>query len=272
MNKKNFRVYAQTGLLLLIGMVLSACGSYKNVAYLSNSDEVQLVEPAAQYDARIMPKDILTITVNATDPKAVIPYNMMVQTEAATEERISATSQPSLKSYLVENDGTIVFPVVGKIKVGGLTKSEAEQMILDHIKPYFVATETPIVTVNMASYSISVLGEVQTPGSFIVSSEKINVLQALAKAGDMTIYGVRNNVKLIREDQKGKKQIITLNLNDANLLNSPYYYLQQNDILYVEPNKAKAQNSAIGNMTSLWFSGTSILVSLATLIVSIINK
>lgn len=271
MNKKNLCVYVQMGLWIVTAMVFAACGSSKNVAYFLNSEEVQLVQPAAQYDARIMPKDILTITVNATDPKAVVPYNMMVQTEAATENRTSATSQPSLKTYLVENDGTIIFPVVGRIKLSGLTKSEAEQMILDHIRPYFAATETPIVTVKMASYSISVLGEVRSPGSFIVDREKINVLQALAKAGDMTIYGVRENVKLIREDQTGKKQIITLNLNDANLLNSPYYYLQQNDILYVEPNKIQARNSSIGNATSLWLSGTGILVSLATMIISIIK-
>ena len=144
-------------------------------------------------------------------------------------------------------------------------------MIIEKIRPYLSETENPIVTVRMSSYSISVLGEVNAPGNFSVSREKINVLEARARAGDMTIYGVRNNVKLIREDANGMKEIHTLNLNDANIVNSPYYYLQQNDILYVEPNKVKAQNSSIGNMTSLWFSVSGVLVSIATLLVSILK-
>ena len=106
---------------------------------------------------------------------------------------------------------------------------------------------------------------------FTVSNEKINLLEALAQAGDLTIYGVRDKVKLIREDAKGRKEIHTINLNDANIINSPYYYLQQNDIVYVEPNKVKAQNSSIGQSTTLFMSGTSILVSLASLIVNILR-
>ena len=121
----------------------------------------------------------------------------------------------------------------------------------------------------MSSFSISVLGEVNAPGTFTIAREKINVLEALARAGDMTIYGIRNNVTLIREDVEGKKSYHTLDLNDANIVNSPYYYLQQNDILYVEPNKAKAKNSAIGTSTSLWLSATGILMSVATLLVAI---
>ena len=123
----------------------------------------------------------------------------------------------------------------------------------------------------MSSYSISVLGEVNRPGSYQVSREKINVLEALAQAGDLTIYGVRDNVKLIREDAKGKKRIYLINLNDANLLTSPYYYLQQNDIVYVEPNKVKARNSSIGQSTTLWISATSILISMASLLYNILK-
>ena len=109
------------------------------------------------------------------------------------------------------------------------------------------------------------------PGSYQVSREKINILEALAQAGDLTIYGVRERVKLIREDAKGHKEIHTINLNDANLLMSPYYYLQQNDIVYVEPNKVKAQNSTIGQSTTLWISATSILISMASLLYNILK-
>ena len=123
----------------------------------------------------------------------------------------------------------------------------------------------------MANYKISVLGEVARPGTFTVGNEKVNILEALAMAGDMTVYGIRDNVKLIREDATGKREIITLNLNNADLVLSPYYYLSQNDILYVTPNKTKAKNSDIGSSTTLWFSATSILVSIASLIVNIVR-
>ena len=184
---------------------------------------------------------------------------------------MTPTSQTQLQTYLVDNDGMINFPIVGQLKIGGLTKTEAEKLITEKISPYLKELEKPVVNVRMSSFSVSVLGEVDQPGTFQIEREKINVLEALAKAGDLTIYGVRNNVTLIREESDGTKSYHTLNLNDANIVSSPYYYLQQNDILYVEPNKIKAQNSTIGSMTTLWLSATSILVSVATLLVSILK-
>ena len=142
-------------------------------------------------------------------------------------------------------------------------------MIVDKLKLYI--TETPIVTVRMVNYKISVIGEVTRPGTFTISNEKVNLLEALAMAGDMTVYGLRDNVRLIREDSSGKQQIITLDLNKAETILSPYYWLQQNDIIYVTPNKAKDRNSDIGNSTSLWFSASSILVSLASLLFNILK-
>jgi polysaccharide export outer membrane protein len=144
-------------------------------------------------------------------------------------------------------------------------------MIRDKIKPYLNENENPVVTVRMSNYKISVLGEVASPGMFIVSNEKINILEALAQAGDLTIYGVRDRVKLIREDANGQKSVVTLNLNDANIINSPYYYLQQNDVVYVEPNKVKSQNAKVGQMTTLIFSATSILISLTSLLYNILK-
>ena len=144
-------------------------------------------------------------------------------------------------------------------------------MIHDKLLPYLNASENPVVTVRMSNYKISVIGEVNRPGMFTVSNEKINILEALAQAGDLTIYGVRNNVKLIRENAKGKKEIYRVNLNDANIISSPYYYLQQNDIVYVEPNKVKAKNSAIGQSTTIWFTVTGTVVSLASLVINILR-
>ncbi len=255
-------------LSLLTVMLLSSCISPKNVPYLINYDSLSRDSQAKMYDARVMPKDILSIVVHTITPSAAQQFNLTAAgTMAGTN--MSLTSQPTLQTYLVDNDGNINFPVIGLLHVAGLTKSETEQMITEKIMPYLSESERPIVTVRMSSYSISVLGEVNAPGNFIVSREKINVFEALARAGDMTIYGVRNSVKLIREDASGHKEIHILDLNDVNIVNSPYYYMQQNDILYVEPNRTKAQNSSIGNMTSLWFSSAGILVSVATLLVTI---
>jgi polysaccharide export outer membrane protein len=256
--------------LLVATMILSSCGSPKNVAYLQNSDYIDFNRSEYLYDARIMPKDVLTITVSTVNPEAAVPFNLTVANTISVNTR-SLTSQPVLQTYLVANDGTIEFPVLGTLQVGGLTKSECEKMLHDKIRPYLNAAENPVVTVRMSNYKISVLGEVARPGMFTVGNEKINILEALAQAGDLTIYGVRDNVKLIRENANGKKEIHTLNLNDANIISSPYYYLQQNDIVYVEPNKVKAQNSTVGQTTTLWISATSILISLASLIVNILR-
>ena len=258
--------------LLLLPFLLTACQSYKKVPYFQNVEVVNEVEQLEKlYDAKIMPKDLLTIVVSCTNPELAIPFNLTVASNAGIAVSTSSyvTTQPVLQPYLVDNDGNINFPVLGELKLGGLTKREAEQLIIDKLKPYM--KETPIVTVRMVNYKISVIGEVTRPGTFTISNEKVNLLEALAMAGDMTVYGLRDNVKLIREDANGKQQIVALDLNKAETILSPYYWLQQNDIVYVTPNKAKARNSDVGNSTSLWFSATSILVSVVSLLVNILK-
>lgn len=247
-------------------ILLSGCSSYKNVPYMLDSDLLQNIEPLAMYDAKIMPKDLLTITVNTTDPEVAAPFNLTVQSAVNVALSSQLTQQPTLQQYLVSNDGTIDFPVLGTLRVGGLTKGEAESLIREKLGDYL--KETPIVTVRMSNYKISVLGEVARPGVFTISNEKVNIFEALAMAGDLTIWGIRDNVKLIREDADGHRYIINLNLNKADIVSSPYYYLQQNDIIYVTPNKTKAKNSDIGQSANLWFSGTSILVSLVNILVT----
>lgn len=265
MKLKHFILIATTGIFL------AGCSSYKKVPYMQDPETVNSYgKEIPLYDAKIMPKDLLSITVNTSDPRAAAPFNLTVQSPLNTNIKdMYTTSQPALQQYLVNNEGEIDFPVLGKIKVGGLTKNEAESMIREKLQPYL--KETPIVTVRMANYKISVLGEVKSPGTFTVSNEKVNVLEALAMAGDMTIYGVRDNVKLIREDAQGKRQIVMLDLTKSDLVLSPYFYLQQNDILYVTPNKTVSKNSGIGNTTTVVISATSILVSIASLIATLVK-
>ncbi|MCD8202887.1 MAG: polysaccharide biosynthesis/export family protein [Prevotella sp.] len=249
---------------------LSSCGNTKNIAYFQNADTISLAASKGLYDARIMPKDLLTITVSTTDPKVSTPFNLSVMNTLNSTGALS-TSAGALQQYLVDNDGYINFPVVGQLKVGGLTKRECETLIRDQILPYVSENENPIVTVKMASFKVSIAGEVKSPGVYTVDQEKISIIEALARAGDLTIYGRRENVLLIREDENGEKSTHRINLNDANIINSEFYYLQQNDYVYVEPNKVQANNSVIGSSVTIWFSVLSVLTSIASLLVNVLD-
>lgn len=256
--------------VMALVVLLGSCGSAKKVAYFQNVDTVNLAKSRGLYDAKIMPKDLLTITVNTTDPQAALPFNLLVQNTIGSNGSVGGGSG-SLQTYLVDNNGYINYPVVGRIKVLGLTKSQCEDVIRTSILPYMSKTENPVVTVRMSSYHVTVIGEVNSPGVIPVATEKMSILEAIASAGDLSIYGKRDNVLLIREDANGQKSQHRLNLNDANVINSPYYYLQQNDVVYVEPNSTKTKNSAIGQSTTLWFSVVGIITSVASLVVSIVR-
>ena len=248
----------------------TSCTSYKTVPYMINSAEVDLDSSAVLYEARVMPKDELTITVNCPeDAEAVIPFNLTA-TPAVGQGRGTLTSQPTLQTFLVTNEGTINYPVLGTLKVGGMTVNQVEDLIASKIEGTYLKTR-PVVTVRLSNYirfrCWAVMAGVLTP----IPSEKVSIYGALALAKDMTVYGRRDNVKLIREDATGKKTIHELDLNDANIIKSPYFYLQQNDVLYVTPNKTKAKNSDIGSSTSYWVSSISILVSIASLVTNILR-
>jgi len=256
-------------LLMFLAFIIAGCQSYKKVPYLQDVEKLNdTIQQSQLYDAKIMPKDLLTIVVSCTNPELAAPFNLTVANSANIALGYT-TTQPMMQQYLVDNNGIINFPVLGELQVGGLTKKETENMIVEKLKPYI--KEKPVVTVRMVNYKISVIGEVARPGTFTISNEKVNLLEALAMAGDMTVYGRRDNVKLIREDSNGRQQIISLDMNKAETLLSPYYYLHQNDIIYVTPNKEKARSSDIGTSTSLWFSATSILVSVASLLINILK-
>ena len=255
----------------LLAFLLVSCQSYKKVPYLQDTAFVNDTEQSVrQTGVKVMPKDLLTIAVSCSTPELAAPFNLVNSGTASGTTVGQRTASSALQQYLVDNQGNINFPVLGEIHVGGLTKLEIENLIIDKLKVYL--KEAPLVTVRIVNYRISVLGEVTKPGSFVVSNEKINLLEALAMAGDLTIYGMRDNVKLIRTGQDNKQEIITMDLNKAETVLSPYYQLQQNDIIYVTPNKTKAKNSDVGTSTGLWVSATSILFSLANILVILLNK
>ncbi|MBQ5896585.1 MAG: polysaccharide biosynthesis/export family protein [Bacteroidaceae bacterium] len=253
---------------LLAVMLLASCTSYKKVPYLQDSSEWSGSETVTVYEPKIQPYDLLSILVsNPDNPTSSIAYNLISPSDNSRNQ--SLQSQPTLHNYLVDAEGCVVIPNVGKLNIGGLTIAQAEQVILGKVRGSF-ATE-PVVVVRFVDFKISVLGEVTAPGTYTVKNGKVNIFDALALARDLTIYGQRDNVKIIREDNAGKKQVFELDLNDTSVLDSPNYYLQQNDVVYVTPNKSKARNSDIGSSTSLWFSGTSILISLTSLLYNILK-
>ncbi len=258
-------------LMLVIIMMTAGCSSYRKIAYFQNIDSISLAASRGLYDARVMPKDELTITVNTVNPEASEPFNLQVRNQLSTNRSISNSTGGMLQGYLVDNDGNINFPVVGKLHVVGLTKREVEELVASKIRPYLAESENPIVTCRMSSFRVTVIGELGSSKVVPVTTEKMSIIEAIATAGDMSIYGVRDNVLLIREDATGEKHSYRLNFNDANLINSPLYYVQQNDIIYVQPNDIKARNSTIGTSTSLLITCLSVLTSVASLIVNIVN-
>ena len=233
--------------------MLTSCMSTKKVTYFQNLDNVDLSKTTGLYDAKIMPKDILSITVHTLTPEASEAFNL----------------KGSSSGYLVDNEGKIDFPVVGTLNLGGMTTKEAEVLIKSKIEPYMSASENPIVQVRMSNYKYAMLGGIRAPGVYTAPNEKISIVEAIARAGDLDLYGQRDKIFLIRENEHGEREYHQLNINDAEIFNSPYYYLQQNDIVYVEPKKVQARNSFFASSTSMWLSLFGMLTSVSTFILAL---
>lgn len=260
--KKNSLILAALCALLTLS---TSCGSSRQISYLQNEERLNFENQQPYlYDARIFPKDLLTITVNCSEPQLSAPFN---QGHTLNMQSSNLPENATLPGYLVDNSGNIDFPILGKLHLGGLTKAGAENLLREKLTHYL--KEKPVISVRISNYKFSVLGEVSRPGSFSVTSEKVNLFEALAMAGDLTIQGKRGNIKLLREDELGRKIIIKLDLKDPFIVNSPYYYLQQNDILYIEPNKAKASGANISPAVSFWLGITSTLVTVTNLIITL---
>lgn len=253
---------------LLCVLLFASCMSTKNITYFQNKENIDITLSKQLYDAKIMPKDILQIQVFSMTPEASEPFNLLKNT-ATSSTTTANTNQNSVYNYLVSNDGTIVMPIIGTVKVGGLGKNEAENLIKSKIDPYMSESENVVVHVRMMNYKYAVLGGVKSPGLYTTQNEKVSILEAIAQAGDLTTFAYRDRIFLIRENSDGQKEYHQLNINDANIISSPYYYLQQNDVIYVEPRKTEARNAFISSNTSVWFSLASSMMSIATFIIAL---
>lgn len=261
------RIGKFTKWMLLSWVILfSACNSTKEVVYLQDVIPLKQQDIERKYEVFIHEDDLLAIMVNSKDPELALPFNMPMVTYQIGSE---GGGQQRILGYLVDTNGDIDFPILGKLHVAGLSRLELRDLIKeklisgDYIKD-------PVVTVQFLNYKVSVMGEVARPGSFTITGDRITLLEALSMAGDLTIYGRRDRVAVIREEN-GKRTILFHDLRSSDIFTSPCYYLQQNDIVYVEPNKAKAGQRDINqnNSVSVWLSAVSVLAAVASLLVTV---
>lgn len=250
-------------LVVCMAVFLSACTSTKKIIYLQDVVPLKQQEIEQKYEVIIHSDDLLAIMVNSRDPELALPFNMPMITYQLGS---ASTGQQRVLGYLVDTNGNIDFPILGQIHAEGLTRMQLTELIKNRLIEGDLIKD-PIVTVQFLNFKISVMGEVSRPGSFTISGDRITLLEALSMAGDLTIYGRRDRVGVIREDN-GKRTILFHDLRSADIFNSPCYYLQQNDIVYVEPNKAKAGQSSINqnNSIGVWVSVISLLTTIAVLI------
>lgn len=251
----------------ILMVLLISCKTSNQITYFQDISQYnlgRLTEKGVNYEAKICPDDQLSIFVSSIDPNSVAVFNLPL-TSYLNPGETNVAATPTIQTYLVDTNGNIEFPVLGKIKVVGQTRSELAENLKKKISVY---AKSPLVTIKIQNFKVSVLGEVNIPGTKVITNERISILDAIGMAGDLTIYGERTNVLIIR-DNNGKKEFHRLDLTSSDMLSSPYYYLQQNDIVYVEPNKARKSNSRYSQSAQFNISVASTIVSAISVLASL---
>lgn len=247
-------------ILSLLFTVLGSCVSKKKIVYFQN-DSIDQSKVSNSYHTVFKPDDLLQIIVSAKNLEVVKPFNLPVVTYSVATDR--AIGNPIQQSYLVDNKGYIDFPVLGKLKLGGLTREEAINLLKSKLDPEYV--KNPTINIRITNFKVSVMGDVRNPGSYTIPNERITVLEAISLAGDLNISGVRNTVSVYREEN-GKKVKYAVDLLSNKTFTSPVYYLQQNDVIVVEYNSAKSQSASYNQNTGLFISIASVLITLISVI------
>lgn len=242
---------------ILAVFMATSCASRKKIVYFQDEPLSEGLEASSPSQLVYKPGDILTINVSAFVQETVAPFNLTVASNNANNPN-GLQGSLQIQPYLVDYMGNIEFPVLGTIKVSGLTRLELTAMLTERIKEY---AEDPLVNVRLSNFTITVLGEVSNPGTFTIEDEQITIVEALGLANDLTIFGKRQNVRLIR-DVNGKKKFAEIDLTSINTVNSPVYYLQQNDVIYVEPNKAKIRSSTYNQNNGVLISAIGTLTTI----------
>ncbi len=248
--------------LALIITILNSCASREDIAYFQDEKIGEFIQPIMIYDLIYQPHDMLAIDVNALDPITVRPFNLT--SVPYSESTIEVNSRSRMQTYIVDSNGNIEFPVLGTIKIGGLTRKEAVNLLDTKISEY---VKDPLVNIRLTNFTITILGEVNNPGAFSIQDEKVTLTEALGLAGDLTIYGKRNNVLLVREIEGIKKYSI-LDLTSVKSLSSSTFNLMQNDLIYVEPNNARVRASSYNPNNGVIISAVSLLATIASILIS----
>lgn len=256
--------------IALSGLLLASCSAQKRVWYLQDAKPDTTEEIVQNGQIRIKPLDRLVIVVNSKDPELAVPFNSSTAMSSLTGSAGAGVSgNEALQTRTVDEQGCIVMPILGTIHCEGLTRNELARLIADKIVQGGYIND-PSVNVQFSDMKFSVIGEVASPGTFDIDRDRISILDALAMAGDMTVYGMRNEVIVARETD-GKRSFEILDLTSKDVFNSPAFYLQQNDVVYVKPNKYKAQSAEISQNRSFYLSLVSTAISVVTLTLSIIS-
>lgn len=273
MGKTRELMHKMTACLLSV-LMLASCANVKDIAYFQDKAIDHPEEIDKHGGIVIQPKDMISIVVSSRNPELATMFNLPVISYQAGSEIVTSGAQQRLLGYVVDNDGYIDFPVLGAINVGGMTRWDLSEYIKNTLleKGYL---NDAVVTVEFMNFKVSVLGEVNNPGTYTIEGDKVTVLQALSLAGDLTIYGKRNNVTVIRE-MDGERIFYNVDLCSVDMFKSPAYNLLQNDIVYVEPSEIKARQSTLDDkglrMTTIMISSGSLLVSVATLLATLLSK
>ena len=254
-----FKYFKKSIPFIIMIAVFSSCNSNKNIIYLQSNGEQPMTGQSITYEPVLKSDDVLMIVVSAENSEVAAPYNMKLV--SVLDNSDLASGRERIQTYLIDKDGAVEFPMFGKIKLAGLTRIEAIQkvksLLTNHIKD-------PLVNIRILNFKVSVLGEVNKPGVHTIQSERITLLEALSLSGDLTIYGKRNSILIIREIE-GEKVIKKVDITKRDFINSPYYYLSQNDVIYVEPNKTKVNASVVGPNITVGISALSLIITIIAL-------
>ena len=248
--------------VLMLGLLFGSCQTQKKLVYFQNSLSVtDSITAKSNFTPTLKIDDLLSITVTADDPETAIPFNL---TQGSLNPNLNngyTMGNQERQGYLIDENGMINFPVLGRLEIAGLRRTEVISLLEDSLTRYL---SNPIVNVQILNYKVTVLGDVLRPGTFKIPNERITILEAIGLAGDLNITGNRKNVKIVR-DENGKKSEYLLDLTSSSIFYSPAYYLQQNDVVYVEPNTAARNNSTV------WKTSGSIFISTVALVITTIN-
>ncbi len=247
LNSKTFFAIA------LLASISTSCVSPEKVIYFQNDKNVVVDDNVINFQPKLQYGDILSINVTSLTPEAAVPFNVF--------EAQGTINQRPLP-YIMNIDGEINFPGVGTYKILGMTTKELTDDLTLRLEPFL---KDPIVNVRLENFKITVMGEVRSPGSYTIQNERVTIVEAIGLAGDLNIQAKRKEVTLIRE-QEGKRIFVPIDLTRKDLFNSPYFYLAQNDVIYVEPNKARINSSGVGTNTAVIISSLTLLVSVTAII------